>query len=119
MGPSGGARVSRGTPSQIRVVPPSVLKIDLSPWARSVVDLIQKNWSVPVEPASGSTAAVEIVVVILRSGEIASVEVAAASEDRDFNLAAREAVEMSSPLPRLPDGFPAASLEVSLIFIKQ
>jgi len=74
---------------------------------------------VPVEPASGSTAAVEIVVVILRSGEIASVEVAAASEDRDFNLAAREAVEMSSPLPRLPDGFPAASLEVSLIFIKQ
>jgi len=127
-GPSGSPGVSigivagrrpRSIPSRSRTVPPSVLKIDLSPWARTVVELIQKNWIVPAaqQPASGTS--VEIAVVILKSGAVTLIEVVSPSEDREFDLAAREAVEISSPLPQLPDNFPADSLEISLVFFKQ
>jgi TonB family protein len=126
--PSGGPGVSigiaagrrtRNTPSRSRAVPPSVLKIDLSPWARTVVELIQKNWAVPAVQESSSDTSVEIAVVILKSGAVTHLEVVSPSDDREFDLAAREAIETSSPLPQLPNDFPADSLEISLIFFKQ
>jgi TonB family protein len=126
--PSGGPGVSigiaagrrlRGTPSRSRAVPPSVLKIDLSPWARTVVELIQKNWAVPAVQPSVSEASVEIALVILKNGALRHLEVVSPSDDDEFDLAAREAIEMSSPLPRLPDNFPADSLEISLVFFKK
>jgi len=43
----------------------------------------------------------------------------ASSEDRTFDQAARFAVELSSPLPPLPDDFPSASLEISFVFSVQ
>ncbi len=126
--PSGGSGVSigipagrrsRNSPSQSRAVPPSVLKIDLSPWARTVVELIQKNWAVPEALESPAEASVEIAVVILKNGAVTLIEVVSSSEDQEFNQAAREAIETSSPLPQLPNDFPADSLEISLVFFRQ
>jgi TonB family protein len=115
----GAGRRLRGTPSRSRAVPPSVLKIDLSPWARTVVELIQKNWAVPAGQQSESEASVEIAVVILKNGAVTFIDVVAPSDDHEFDLAARDAIEMSSPLPQLPNDFPADSLEISLVFFKQ
>lgn len=112
-------RRPRSTPSRSRAVPPSVLKINLSPWARTVVELIQKNWAVPAVQRLAPEASVEIAVVILKSGAVTLIEIVSPSEDREFDLAAREAIEISSPLPQLPDDFPADSLEISLVFFKQ
>ncbi len=114
-----GPRRPGAMPSQLRVVPPSVLRIDLSPWARKAVEAIQKNWHLPLFIASSAGLAVEVVIVVLKTGEITRIEIVTASEEHDFDLAAREAVEMSSPLPPLPSEFPAASLELTLIFAKQ
>ncbi len=126
--PSGGPGASigiaagrrpRSAPSRSRAVPPSVLKVDLSPWARTVIELIQKNWTVPAAQDSSFEASVEIVVVILKSGAVTLIEVVSPSEDHEFDLTAREAIEISSPLPQLPDNFPADSIELTLVFSKQ
>jgi len=99
--------------------PLPVKNFDLSPWARGVVELIQKNWTIPSTQAANSEDAVGIAVVILKNGEISSAEIINPSENKSFDQAALEAVEASSPLPPLPDDFPAASLEVSFVFSKQ
>lgn len=105
----------RGRPS----APLPVKNYDLSPWARNVVELVQKNWAVPSTQAAGSSDTVEIAVVILKNGEISSAEIVGPSDNKSFDQAALEAVEASSPLPSLPDDFPAASLEISFVFSKQ
>jgi TonB family protein len=99
---------------------PSVVKnYDLSPWARNVAELIQKNWMIPSTQAAGPNDTAEIAVVILKNGEISSAEIIVPSENKSFDQAALEAIEVSSPLPPLPDDFPAASLKISFVFSKQ
>ncbi|MGQ9673778.1 MAG: energy transducer TonB [Candidatus Aminicenantales bacterium] len=115
----GGAKRPRSTPSQVRIIPRGFLKVDLSPWARTAVELIQKNWNAPAPLASASGLAVEVAIVVLKNGEISTIEILTPSDDSEFNQAAREALEVSSPLPALPASFPAASLEVTLIFARQ
>lgn len=119
--PSGRAvgRRAGGTPSQVRLVSPALLQIDLSPWARKAVDLIQKNWSLPGGLTSEAEVTAEVAIVVLKNGQISVIEIVTPSADPDFDHAAREAIEMSSPLPPLPADFPATSLEVTLIFAKQ
>jgi len=94
----------------------SVKRYNLSPWASKVVEVIQKNWDIPPAPPADTDAAVEIVIVLQKSGQVSNMEVVASSEDRTFDQAARFAIELSSPLPPLPDDFPAASLEIALVF---
>ncbi len=118
-GVGGPGKAARRTPSQVRLVSPSLLTIDLSPWARRAVETIHKNWHTPVSLASGQEVAMEVAIVVLKTGEITSIEIITASQDNEFNQAAREAIEISSPLPALPADFPAASLEVTLIFARQ
>jgi TonB family protein len=96
-----------------------VKNYDLSPWARSVIGLIQKNWIIPSTLPPGPTDTVEIAVIILKTGEISSAEILAPSDSKSFDRAALEAVEVSSPLPALPDDFPAARLEISFVFTRQ
>jgi TonB family protein len=99
--------------------PLPVKNYDLSPWARSVIGLIQKNWIIPSTLAAGPADTVEIAVVILKNGDISSAEILAPSDNKSFDQAALEAVEVSSPLPALPADFPAESLEISFVFTKQ
>jgi len=94
----------------------SVKKYNLTPWASRAVEAIQKNWDIPPSRPASPEAAVEIVIVLQKSGQISDLEVVASSMDRAFDQAARFAIELSSPLPPLPDDFPAASLEISLVF---
>lgn len=101
-----------------RTLPSDVRSYDLMPWARNVVEIIQKNWTTPASPSQAGSA-VEIAVLISKNGEISMAEVIAPSNDRDFDQAAQLAIELSSPLPRLPDDFPAASVEISFVFSKK
>jgi TonB family protein len=81
-----------------------------------VVEVIQKNWDIPSSRPTNPEAAVEIVIVLQKSGQVLAMEVVSSSQDPTFDQAARFAVELSSPLPPLPDDFPAASLEIALVF---
>ncbi len=96
-----------------------IRKYNLSPWASKVVTLIQKNWELPPTRPANPDSAVEIVVVLQKSGQISGLEVVVSSDDQSFNQAARFAVELSSPFPPLPEDFPAASLEISFVFSVQ
>jgi TonB family protein len=123
-GGSAGAYVSGGRPARSSLrgrttVAPSVKSYDLSGWARSVVELVQKNWVVPLTQTARSEESVEISVVLLKNGEISALMVVEPSEDGLFDQAAREAIEASLPFPALPEDFPAASLGISFVFARQ
>ncbi len=115
---SGRSRV-RGSLRSGSAVSADIRKYNLSPWASKVVELIQKNWDIPPTRPANPNSAVEITVVLLKSGQISTLEVISSSDDPSFNQAARFAVELSSPLPPLPEDFPAASLEISFVFSVQ
>jgi len=114
-GAPGGRRV-RGALRGQTTTSSSVKRYNLAPWASKAVEVIQKNWDIPPTRPDNPDAAVEIVIVLQKSGQVSSTEVVASSNDRAFDQAARFAVELSSPLPPLPDDFPAASLEIALLF---
>ena len=114
----GGKRV-RGDLRGRMTTSASVKRYNLASWASKVVEVIQKNWDIPPTRPANPDAAVEIVIVLQKSGQVATMEVIASSEDRAFDQAARFAIELSSPLPPLPDDFPAASLEIAFIFSVQ
>ncbi len=123
-GGSSGTYASSGRPARSflrgrTTVAPSVKSFDLSGWAQNVVELVQKNWVVPLTQTARSEESVEISVVILKSGEISALTVVEPSEDRLFDQAAREAIEASLPFPSLPEDFPGASLGISFVFAKQ
>jgi hypothetical protein len=105
----------RGRPS----VSSSVKTYDLSPWARTVVELIQKKWVVPPAVAPKPEETVEISVVVLKSGALSAIMIVAPSEDRLFNQSAQDAIEESLPLPPLPADFPEPSLELFFVFSRQ
>jgi len=114
-GASGGRRV-RGDLRGRTTTSASVKRYNLAPWASKAVEVIQKNWELPPARPANPDAAVEIVIVLQKSGQVSAVELVASSNDPAFDQAARFAIELSSPLPALPDDFPAASLEIALIF---
>lgn len=114
-GPTGGKRV-RGSLLGRTTTSPSVKRYNLASWASKAVEVIQKNWDIPPARPSNPDAAVEIVIILQKNGQVSTVEIAASSNDPAFDQAARFAVELSSPLPALPEDFPEASLEIALVF---
>lgn len=114
-GTTGGRRV-RGDLQGRTTTSPSVQRYNLAPWASKVVEVVQKNWEIPPTRPSNPGSAVEIVIVLQKSGQVSTMEVVSSSNDWSFDQSARFAVELSSPLPPLPDDFPAASLEIALVF---
>jgi TonB family protein len=105
----------RGRPQ----VSSSVKSYDLSRWARTVVELVQKKWEVPPAAAPKADETVEISVVILKSGALSAVVIVAPSDDRLFNQSAQDAIEESLPFPPLPEDFPEPSLELFFVFSRQ
>ncbi|MEW5900454.1 MAG: energy transducer TonB [Acidobacteriota bacterium] len=117
-----GAARRRGGRSSLRAARISAAelrKYNLSPWASKVVELIQKNWDVPLTRLAAAETIVEIVVVIQKTGEISAIQVLGPSDDTSFDRAARLAIEASSPVPALPTEFPGGSLEISFVFSKK
>jgi TonB family protein len=114
-GATGGRRI-RGDLRGRTTTSPSVKRYNLAPWASKAVEVIQKNWDIPSSRPPTADAAVEIVIVLQKNGRVSALEVVSSSQDPTFDQAARFAVELSSPLPPLPEDFPAASLEIALVF---
>ena len=89
---------------------------DISPWAKIVVDRIQKNWVLSPLQKTSTKGEVEIFVIIEKSGELSSVEIIESSEIQLLDQTALNALNMSSPFPKLPDDFPNKSLEAYFVF---
>jgi TonB family protein len=94
----------------------NINQIDISTWAREVVEKIQKNWAIPESKGPSAKTAVEITVSIGKNGELLNVAIRNSSAVQSFDLAALNAVRMSAPFPELPGNFPNDTLETYFLF---
>ncbi len=109
-GPGGGAGGQRAAISI------ALKGYNLSPWAQKVLELIMKNWQLPYAPGLAERTRVKVIVVVKKSGELASIELAEGSARDVLDEAALGAVRGSLPFPALPDDFPGDFLEASIEF---
>lgn len=89
---------------------------DLSPWAQEVVSRLQKNWQITASKAAIEKGTLHLKIGVDRSGEITFMRILLSSKKATFDRAALEAINLSLPLPRLPEGLPTDSLELTVIF---
>jgi len=89
---------------------------DISPWAQKVIDLVQFNWKIPDIRNILEKSEVRISVTIEKNGTFSAFEIAGGVNLEVFNAAAANALRSSSPLPPLPDDFPASNLNALFVF---
>jgi TonB family protein len=102
--------------AQVPRVTMEVPKYDLSPWAQEVVSRLQKNWQITASRAALEKGTLYLQIGVDKSGEITFMRIILSSQKASFDRAALEAINLSLPLPRLPDALPTDSLELTLIF---
>jgi TonB family protein len=89
---------------------------DITPWAKRMVYRVKKNWIFPPASQYGLKGTVGIYVLIERDGAVSRVFIRKTSNIRPFDQAAFNAIELSAPLPPLPDDFPNENLPAYLLF---
>lgn len=89
---------------------------DITPWAKRMVYRVKKNWIFPPVSGFGLKGVVGIYLLIRRDGAIGNVHIRKTSGIRPFDQAAFNAIELSLPLPPLPDDFPREDLPAYLLF---
>ena len=94
-------------------------RADIANWADRAVALILENWLVPHLMPDQEEDEFEISVTIQSDGWIVSIDVVTPSRVPALQAAALKALEVSSPLARLPRSFPQASLEILLVFSRK
>lgn len=94
----------------------NINQIDISPWAREVVEKIQKNWAIPAAQDDDGKKLVEITVSIGKNGDLLNVGIRNSSAQPTLDQAALNAVRMSAPFPELPDNFPSDRVEAHFLF---
>jgi hypothetical protein len=89
---------------------------DITPWAKRMLYRVKKNWLFPPVSEVGLKGVVGIYLLIGRDGAIGNVHIRKTSGIRPFDQAAFNAIELSVPLPPLPDDFPHKDLPAYLLF---
>jgi len=89
---------------------------DISPWAQKVIDLVQFNWKIPDVRNILEKSEVCISVTIEKNGTFSAFDIAGGVNLEVFNAAAANALRLSSPLPPLPEDFPASNLNALFVF---
>ncbi len=94
-------------------------QVEIARWADLAVAKIMERWLVPHLTIDQEEDEFEISVVIQRDGWIASTEVIKPARVPQLLAAALKALELSSPLPRLPRSFNKNRLEIRLVFSRK
>lgn len=117
-GVSGGGRPSQRARRQPgnTAVSMSVPQADLSQWAETVLNKVQRNWALAPNAGSGWKGEVGISVLVARSGEVLAVELDTPSKVEILDQAAVKSLQAASPFPPLPAGYSPSSLEVYFVF---
>lgn len=90
--------------------------VDMGPWAEAMMARILSKWTLPDAHQFVRRSQVAISAVIEKSGEISRLEILSGTSSSFLDIAALEALKLSSPLLRLPEGFPDADLEALFLF---
>ncbi len=94
-------------------------QVEIARWAETAVAMVMERWQVPHLTTDQEEDEFEISVVILKDGWIASTEVVTPARVPELQAAALKALEISSPLPRLPRSYSQNSLEIRLVFARK
>ncbi len=90
------------------------------PWyVEAVQRRVSMNWqnaASTVDPSVSFAPAGTITFTILRDGTVANVQITQSSGNQSVDTSAIRAVESSSPLDRLPDGYSGSSVNVEYTF---
>lgn len=118
-GIGGGIGTAKTPPSGVvaAFVPENVKTFDLSGWASEVLNSVQRNWK--IESSAGAadlSGQVTVTILVMKAGEINSVDMIVSSNVESLDNSVRRAIEQSGPWPALPAGFPDSSLEIQLVF---
>ena len=89
---------------------------DLTSWAEAVVAKIQKYWLLPAGQWITKQNQVGIIVRVRKNGQLELLKVETTSQEEILDQAALKAINLSLPLPKLPDDFPENQVEVYLVF---
>lgn len=89
---------------------------DLKPWADKVLEKIERNWIIDPARSQGIKGIVGISVTIAKSGDITFIEVTKSSGNQTLDSYAKNAVEMSIPLPGLPIMYPSKFIVITIEF---
>ncbi|MFO7732947.1 MAG: TonB C-terminal domain-containing protein [Candidatus Aminicenantes bacterium] len=115
---AGSGRRGRGTSGGQRIGISIPLKgYDLTPWALQVVDRLQRFWDLPAVTGAPGEAAIRIIVVIKKTGELDSLEILENTSAEALDRAAIQALRASLPFPELPADFPGDFLEIHFEFV--
>jgi hypothetical protein len=98
---------------------PVARRADITEWAQQAVAMILNNWLVPLLLPDQEQDEFEIALIVQKDGWIASTEVIRTASIPQLQQAALKALELSTPLPRLPREFPEKSLELRLVFSRK
>lgn len=90
--------------------------VDMGPWAEAMTARILSKWTLPTEGGIARNRQVVISAVIEKDGEISRLDILSGTSSSILDSSALEALKLSSPLHRLPDGFPDAFLEALFLF---
>ena len=89
---------------------------NITPWAEYVVARIQKNWFISPDREIGKNAVFRVLLIVEKNGELQSFELLETSGDELLDKAALNALDSSSPFPKLPDEFLEKTLTIELSF---
>lgn len=87
--------------------------VDMQPYMRNVQRLIKSNWQ---PPRSDSSAQIVLLFKIDRQGKVLSSEILHSSGDSSLDESALAALNLSDPLPPLPERFVGDSVSISFTF---
>lgn len=90
---------------------------NLAPWAQKVLESIVKNWEIPATGGLQARAAVKVIVMVQKDGQVASIQFVEGTALDALDEAALTAIRSSLPLPALPDDFPGDLLEAVIEFV--
>lgn len=90
---------------------------NLAPWAQKVLERIIQNWEIPSTGGLRARAAVKVVIMVKKDGQVASIEFIEGTALDALDEAALTAIRSSLPLPALPDDFPGDLLEAVVEFV--
>ena len=117
-------RGAAGSEREAGAAPPSrstevTRRADIAGWADRAVAAILENWQVPHLLPDQEQDEFEVSVVVQKDGWISSAEIVSPARIPVLQAAALKALEVSSPLPRLPRSYPEKSLEIRLVFARR
>ncbi|MBI4161156.1 MAG: TonB C-terminal domain-containing protein [Acidobacteria bacterium] len=89
---------------------------DWGDYARVLVEIIRRNWRIPLAVQHGEKGKCAFLFTIERDGRISGIEPVYSSGKAPLDHAAEQALAASNPVPPLPEGFPGERERVTVHF---